>query len=165
MPEYRYRITNYDHFGLYRRLLEIRAQSLREVLVKRLIRKCQAQTVGLMGSAGLKNLWEEICIAMRDDHPLKDRYEDHLKNHLEGLIQALPALDQQTLWLLARTGDEFLIDADDLKWPDQVPRWETLQPSDWPLDTRRLAIDIIHDDVLYECYNYDNARIRAYEGR
>jgi len=48
---------------------------------------------------------------------------------------------------------------------NQQPFTPSLKPSEWPLDTRKIAIEIINDDVLYECVNYDNARIRTYEGR
>lgn len=47
---------NLDPYGLYRRLLEMHAQSLRDVLVQRLIRRCQKQSIGLLEGTGLKNL-------------------------------------------------------------------------------------------------------------
>ncbi len=45
-----------DPYGLYRRLLEMHVQSLRDVLVQRLIRRCQKQSIGLLEGTGLKNL-------------------------------------------------------------------------------------------------------------
>lgn len=167
---------HHDPYGLYRRLIEARAQGLCDALVKRLIRKCQKHPVGLLGNAGLKNLWEEICIAIRNDHPMKSLYEAHLQNHLNDLVMALPAIDQQTLWLVTYPGTEY---ATSPEWPhamelvqknlplDTKPNlpWPSITPSDWPWDTRRIAIEIINDSVLEECFNYENAQIRAYEGR
>lgn len=156
---------NLDPYGLYRRLLNVHAQGLRDVLVPRLIRRCQKQAVGLLGGSGLKNLWEEICIAIRTDHPMRGLYESHLQDHLNTLIMALPAFDQQTLWLMSYQGTEY---ATLPEWiPGEQPDrpWPSLKPSEWPLDTRKVAVEIVHEDVLYECFNYDNARIRAFEGR
>ena len=156
---------NLDPYGLYRRLLEMHAKILRDVLVQRLIRRCQKQPVGLLGDGGLKNLWEEICIAIRIDHPMRNLYESHLEDHLNALVMALPAIDQQTLWLMTYQGTEY---ATSPEWiPGEQPSLPgpSLKPSEWPVDTRKVATEIINDDVLYECVNYDNARIRTYEGR
>lgn len=166
MFEHQPRPPNQDPYGLYRWLVEMHGQGVRDVLVRRLIRRCQKQSVGLLGDAGLKNLWEEICIAIRTDHPMRDLYESHLETHLTALVLALPVLDQQTLWLTTYEGTKYA------NSPDWTPGeehsttpWPSLKPSEWPLDIRKVAIEIINDDVLYECVNYDNKRIRAYEGR
>lgn len=157
---------NLDPNGLYRRLIELRAQALREVLVKRLIRRCQKMPVGLLANAGLRNLWEEICIAIRRELPMYDLYVSHLEDTLDALIVALPAIDQQTVWLTTYHGVEY---ATSLTWlpseETQTPGSPSLKPSDWPLNPSKIATEIIHDEVLYECFNYENARIRAYEGR
>jgi len=153
--------------GLNRGLLRIRASELRDKLTKRLIRLCQQQSVGVLSAFGFKNLWEEICIAVRQDHPLRGMYEDHLETHLTDLVVALPVIDQQTLWLVETYASidwppppEFPdlakhMPPEDLPWP----------PTDWPIVAKGIARQIIHESVLYECHNYDNARIRAYEGR
>ena len=157
---------NLDPYGLYRRLLEMRAQGLRDVLVQRLIRRCQKQSVGLSENDGLKNLWEEICIAIRIEHPMRSLYESHLQDHLNALVKALPAIDQQTLWLTTYQGTEYATSPEWIPGNEKpAPPWPSLKPSEWPLDTRKIAVEIINDDVLYERVNYDNARIRAYEGR
>lgn len=156
---------NLDPHGLYRCLLEIRAQGLRDVLVKRLIRRCQKLPAGLLGDAGLKNPWEEICIAIRNDHPMRDLYESHLEDHLDALVLALPAMDQQTLWLLTDQGTEYATSPAWIPGERHAPPAPSLKPSEWPLETRKVATEIINNDVLYECANYNNARIRAYEER
>lgn len=156
---------NLDPYGLYRRLLEIRAKGLRDVLVQRLIRRCQKQSVGLLEQAGLKNLWEEICIAIRTDHPMRNHYEFQMEDHLNALITALPAIELQTLWLTTYRGIEYATSPEWIPGEQPDPPWPSLKPCEWPLDTRKIAIEIISDDMLYKCVNYDNARIRAYEGR
>jgi hypothetical protein len=117
------------------------------------------------GHHGFKNLWEEICIVIRSDHPLKDSYESHLKEHLNDLVMALPAIDQQTLWLMTYPGTDYAMSPEWL--PDLPPTSlsPSRDPKDWPVNTREIAAEIFHDQVLDECVNYENARIRAYEGR
>lgn len=154
-----------DPYGLYRRLLEMHAQGLRDVLVSRLIRRCQRQPIGLMGDTGLKNLWEEICIAIRTEHLLKDVYLSHLENHLNALIEELPALDQRTLWLMTYQGTEYATTPEKILGEEPDKPCPSLKPSEWPVHTRKVAVEIINEDILHECFNYDNARIRAYEGR
>ena len=157
---------NLDPNGLYRRLIELRAQALREVLVKRLIRRCQKMPAGLLGDPGLNNLWDEICIAIRTEHPMRDLYESLLADKLNALVMALPALDQQTVWLTTYHGAEY---ATSLTWlpseETQTAARPSRKPSDWPLNTRKMTLEMIQDEVLYECFNYENARIRACEGR
>jgi hypothetical protein len=97
---------------------------------------------------------------------MRDLYESHLEDHLNALVSALPALDQQTLWLTTCQGTAYATSPEWIPGEKQptLP-WPSIKPCEWPLDTRKIAIEILNEDVLYECFNYDNVRIRAYEGR
>ena len=128
------------------------AQQICERLTRRLIRKCQGEVRGI-GPENLRNLWEEICLAMRSDHPMRGAYQGHMTDHLTRMVVALPPLEQQILWLMVN---------DEVNDPQAYP---SARPDQWPLDARRIAGHVFAEDVMYECINYDNARIRACEGR
>jgi hypothetical protein len=165
----------HDPFGLYRRLLEKQADAICELLTKRLIRKCQAESVGLMSEAGLRSLWEEICVARRQDSCWNELYDEHLKDRMILLVDALPAIERQILWLMTNHGNEY---ATSPLWPDlglllerglpldtkpNAP-WPSTNPTEWPIDSRKIASEVIHDYVMSECMNYENSRIRACTG-
>lgn len=99
----------HDPFGLYRRLLERQADAICELLTKRLIRKCQAESVDLMSESGLRNLWEENCAARCQDSCWSEFYDDHLKDQRKDqmilLVNALPAIERQILWLMTYHGN------------------------------------------------------------
>ena len=128
------------------------AQHLCDRLTKRLIRKYQAEPRGI-GPESLRNLWEEICLAMRSDHPMAEMYRQHMVDRLASLVAALPPLEQQILWLAVNDEDE------------QPQAYPSKRPEQWPIDASRIARYVCEQDVMYECFNYDNARIRACEGR
>jgi hypothetical protein len=136
----------------YKAVLTQLAEVLCETLTKRLIRRCQAQGRGV-GSDELQNLWEEICVGVRSDHPLVDAYCRHLEQHLMPLVCALPVLEQQLLWAHMH---------DDVDDPTVYP---SSLPEDWPLDLPGITRYILNEHVMYQCWNYENARIRAAEGR
>ncbi len=140
------------HFCPYRSLLLQQAQLIRATLTKRLIRRCQAEERGI-GSDGLRNLWEEICLAIRSGHPMSEMCQDHMLSHLTSLVKELPPLQQQTLWVAMNDDPE-----DERAYPSN-------KPASWPVDEKTIARFVLAEDVLYECANYDNARIRAHEGR
>jgi len=165
----------HDPCGLYRKLLQTQAEQLCELLTKRLIRTCQSQAPGLMSSAEIKNLWEEICVACRTDAVFQSAYGEHLELCMISLIEALPPLERQMLWLMTDAGaayaalPEWLVTEEAMHHggsPLARPEhpWPSLNPNEWPVDARAIARDIIHEYVLYECMNYENKRIRACTG-
>lgn len=128
------------------------AQNLCDRLTRRLIRRCQSEAPGI-GPDNLRNLWEEICLAMRSDHPMSEVYRQHMLERLTPMVAALPALEQQILWLLVNDEE------------DEAQAYPSRRPEQWPIDVSRIARYVCAEDVMYECVNYDNARIRACEGR
>ena len=163
----------HDPFGLYRKLLEDRAFELAEKLCSRVMRVCMSQEVGLTSGRGfgLKNLWDEICVAFQTDSDLTEWYSDHLVNSMDRLICCLPQRDIQMLWLMSYEGIEY---ATSPSWPDPYQQlqdgvsigtppsepWPSSNPEDWPINTNRLAERLVNSFVLQECMNYENARIK-----
>lgn len=143
---------NENEMWPYRVALLRQTDELCELLVKRLIRVCQSEPRGI-GQEGLKSLWEEICVAIRSDHPMTERYQDHLVSRMTILIDALPMTQQFMLWVMVH--DEA---PDDAAFPSR-------NPEQWPIDTQKIARRVVASHVMDECMNYDNARIRAAEGR
>lgn len=136
----------------YRAVLIRQANELCDLLVRRLIRVCQAQPMDI-GAEGLNSLWDEICLAVRSDHPMTETYRGHLIKHLTALIEALPAIQRQMLWVAVH--DEA---PDTTAFPDRCP-------DKWPLIPSLIARRVVASHVMFECANYENARIRAAEGR
>ncbi|MDY7580091.1 hypothetical protein RGU70_17415 [Herbaspirillum sp. RTI4] len=175
MFEFGTRAPMHDPYGLYRSVLQDQAVQLCELLTKRLIRKCQSEKPGLMEGQGINNLWEEICVSMRMDSWLEEAYLDHLEGHLTALVDALPLGNKQMLWLMTYDGVTYATSPEwsvgytsqenviDMEEPPDKP-WPSIKPKDWPINSRRIAREIIQDNVLYECFNYDNHRIRACTG-
>lgn len=128
------------------------AQHLCDRLTRRLIRKCQSEALGI-GPDNLRNLWEEICLAMRSDHPMSEMYRQHMLDRLTPMVAALPALEQQILWLLVNDEE------------DEAQAYPSRRPEQWPIDAARIARYVCAEDVMYACVNYDNAHIRGCEGR
>lgn len=161
----------HDPFGLYRKVLEVKALELAEKLCRRLIRVCMSQAVGFSGDRGLKNLWDEICVAFQTDSDLIDWYADHLHKTMSKLVSCLPKSDVQMLWLMSYEGCEY---ATSPSWPDPYQQlqdgvsigtpppmpWPSLSPDDWPIDINCLAQRLVSTFVIDECMNYENARIR-----
>jgi hypothetical protein len=90
---------------------------------------------------------------MRTDHPMADAYRDYLEQHLMPLVTALASSQQQVLWTVMH-GDIDDASVYPSRWPDE-----------WPIDVRRIARYVLNEHVMYQCWNYENARIRAAEGR
>ena len=143
--------TPADELWPYRTVVLWQGDELCELLVKRLIRVCQAEPVGI-GQDGLKNLWEEICLAIRSDHSMTEGYQNHLVERLTTLIDAVPLTQRFMLWVMVH--DEA---PDDAAFPSR-------NPEQWPIDTRKMARRIVASHVMDQCMNYQNTRIRAAEG-
>jgi hypothetical protein len=144
-------MQGHEHWP-YRAVVLQLAQQICERLTRRLIRKCQGEARGV-GPDNLRNLWEEICLAMRSDHPMCEAYRQRMLDHLAPMVAALPMVEQQVLWLMVNDEED-----SELAFPSK-------HPERWPIDTGRIARHVCAVDVMYECANYDNARIRACEGR
>ena len=173
MFEFSTKEPEHDPFGLYRKLLEDRAFELAEKMCRRLIRFCMSQELGLFidNGLGLKNLWDEICVAFQTDSYWTESYTDHLVIYMNRLVSSLPQRDIQMLWLMSYEGFEY---ATSPQWPDPYQQiedgvaigsppsepWPSINPEDWPINTERLAKRLVDTFVLEECMNYENARIK-----
>ena len=164
-----------DSYGLYSHWMRRQGDAICELLTKRLIRKCQSEVIGLKSDTVLKNLWEEICVSLREDSVYSPLYEEHLENRMTTLVDALPPIERQILWLMSYDGVGYATTPDPtytkMLLENNLP-FDTFSdkpkpstnPQNWPIDSSRLAREIIQDYVKYECGNYQNARIRACTG-
>lgn len=79
MFEFGTREPMHDPYGVYRSMLQQHADAICEKLTKRLIRQFQLRASILKEDAGLKNMWEEICVSMREDSVWSAIYESDLE--------------------------------------------------------------------------------------
>lgn len=174
MFEFGTREPIHDPYGVYRSMLQQHADAICEKLTKRLIRQFQLQASILKAGAGLKNMWEEICVSLREDSIWGSIYEENLEMKMLALIEALQPIEQQTIWLMTYDGVGY---ATSPEWysPEMFSESgfssneKTAKPltakdaKHWPINNRHIARQVLDEYVQPACWSYENARTRKAE--
>jgi len=145
---------------------------LSEKLVRQVIRHWQKLPPGVESSSGLKNLWEEACVHIRSESSLSDLYRDELLKTMSGKVDKLSLLELAALWLQTHGGESYAVGPENE--PEEVDIERTgdfaKQPfpskkiEEWPIDRNAIAKHVVAEALMYECWNYENLRIRTWLG-
>lgn len=176
MFEFGTREPMHDPYGVYRSLLEQHADAICEKLTKRLIRQFQSQVSILKADVGLKNRWEEICVSVREDSVWSSIYEEDMEVTMQALIEALPSIEQQTIWLMTYDGVCYatspewyppeIISESDFSFDEKSEKPLTARDAkNWPINNRHIARQVLEEYVQPACWNYENARTRKAEAQ
>lgn len=142
---------------------------LTEKLVKQVIRHWQKLPPGVESGSGLKNLWEEACVHIRLESSLSEMFRDELTKTMSTKVDKLNLLDVAALWLPTYDGESYAAG------PDIVPEnfnaemtgdfaqrtFPSKKIEEWPIDRKAIAQHVVGEALMYECWNYQNSRIRA----
>jgi hypothetical protein len=127
---------------------------LRPTVVSKLLRKLisalRRDGPGLIEHRGMPNLWEEMCVQVREEHPLTEMYLDHARKRLDPLVRALSSRERFALWL-GSYDSEGVRDSD-----EAVSLTLALARADPDDLTRRF----VHEEVTPLLWNYETKRIR-----
>lgn len=174
MFEFGTREPMHDPYGVYRSMLQQHADAICEKLTKRLIRQFQLQASIFKADAGLKSMWEEICVSLREDSVWSSIYEENLELTMQALIEALPSIELQTIWLMTYDGVGYATSPEwyapempaesGFSFDEKSEKPLTAKDAKhWPINKRHIAREVLHEYVQPACWSYENARIRKAE--
>jgi hypothetical protein len=140
--------------GLHRQLIQRMAADLAERLTRRVIRSLQSLAPGVLADEGVANLWEEICVQTRRESFLDKLYVEELAGRLNVLVGELSNIERLVLWLQTDNGEMWVEDNSNAGFETAL-----LAVSD-----RDSVNHVMKEHVDYECWNYENKRIRDFTG-
>lgn len=163
-------MSDRDPYNLNQVLVRRLCYVVTEKLVRQVIRHWQTLPPGIESGNGLKNLWEEACVHIRSESSLSDLYRDELLKTLSLKVGMLEFHELSALWLQTYDGECYA--EGPRSWSEEPGVISTgdaakeTSPSknitDWPVDRKAVARRIVDDELMYECWNYQNSRIRAF---
>lgn len=128
--------------------------ALGEDLARRTIRKLQSLPAGLLADAGARNLWDEICVQTRSEHPFAEAYCDEIIRHLVALVAGLADPERAGIWLQTYAAEALVHD-------DESHGLNAILAAVNDNDIARYLLD---EHLTYEMWNYTNAWIRDATG-
>ena len=138
-------------FGPY--FLHALAGLAEERLVARVIEFLKKTVPGVLGAQGAENLWDEICVGLREGSPFSEMYVDHISKVTQQESKRLPQAERVALWLTSYWGEMFMGSI-----PDEIN-----VPNCIPVDDGEIAKHIVQS-VCNEAFNYENSWISEMTG-
>ena len=104
---------------------------------------------------GAKNLWDEICVQIRSEHPLTESYQDHVRKRLSALMPALRSAERLALWFDSYPAECFQADEDRVSIDQAIAS---------AAEEDQLIDHVMSAHVMPVICNYQNKRIREITG-
>jgi hypothetical protein len=108
------------------------------------------EVLGSGDDSGLESVWEEICVQVQYEQSVMwEAYVETMEGLLFGLVEELPSHEQEALWLVTDTGEEWDCEDEDLREAYPVLHEDTVRY-------------LLNEHLLPEAGRWSNQRISTY---